>query len=84
MLREFLNGFESTRTPGYVSFAEFERYFATNTVWVHFGRFMQISLTYHKPYAVDSLKPSGVRSQMGIDDDNYFALMMRQAWGVSE
>ena len=32
VLREFLKGFESTRTPGFVSFSEFERYFAYNTV----------------------------------------------------
>ena len=34
VLREFLNGFASTRMPGFVSFAEFERYFARNSVRV--------------------------------------------------
>ena len=32
VLREFLQGFESTRQGGVVSFSEFERYFAINTV----------------------------------------------------
>merc|ERR1712096_122492 len=52
VLREFLQGFESTRQGGVVSFSEFERYFAINTA--------------------------------SIDDDEYFALMMRQAWGVTD
>ena len=52
VLREFLQGFDSTRLGGRVTFAEFERYFAYNTA--------------------------------SIDDDEYFALMMRNAWGVTE
>ena len=34
VLREFLRGFETTRVPGMVTFPEFERYFASNTVRV--------------------------------------------------
>lgn len=51
VLREFLKGFESTRTAGMVTFQEFEQFFAYNATAI---------------------------------DDDYFALMMRQAWGVAE
>ena len=55
VLREFLRGFETTRVPGMVSFAEFERYFASNTVRVclsHSCRFASAlqKLTLRRPY----------------------------------
>ena len=87
VLREFLRGFETTRVPGMVTFPEFERYFASNTVRVCLSNAWFASAPAAadtRTHTTTSPNLSSERSQAAIDDDDYFALMMRQAWGVSE
>eukprot|EP01046_Picozoa_sp_COSAG06_P011597 COSAG06_NODE_664_length_13285_cov_14.962853_12_plen_112_part_00 len=85
VLREFLQSPMVGMSPGgMVTFAEFERYFAYHTV-----RF-RLLLRGFFGLATNQARLLTLRAcfvscdQASIDDDDYFALMMRNAWGVAE
>lgn len=85
VLREFLQSpMVDMSTSGMVTFAEFERYFAYHTV--RFRLLLRVFWFGNQSGSLaDSARACFVScDQASIDDDDYFALMMRNAWGVAE